>query len=151
MPGKRKSFAPGGRFKFAAADAAETLPARVTLSRSIAPGSEVARLQEKIPLRKIMTLAVGLLATGLFLAPAPSSAAPIGVTAALASPGAVDTVQYGYDRGYGRRGGGYGRRGYGMGPRFGGRGYDRGYRGRGGYGRGNGLGGAIYGRRGLGL
>jgi hypothetical protein len=102
-------------------------------------------------LLKKLTLSVGLIAAGLFLAAAPASAAPLGVHAMPDASSAVENVQYGYGGGYGggygRRGygGGYGHRGYGgprFGPRFGGRhfGYGRGHRH--GYGRG-------YGRRGF--
>lgn len=98
---------------------------------------------------KTLTLGAGLLAASLFMAPAPSSAAPLGVVTMPEATSAVENVQYGYGGygggGYGRRGygGGYGRRGYGggrhFGPRFGGRefgfgrgrghgyGHDRGY------------------------
>ncbi|WP_082487526.1 hypothetical protein [Methylobacterium sp. Leaf89] len=98
---------------------------------------------------KTLTLGAGLMAASLFLAPTPSSAAPLGVAAMTEPAAAVETVQYGYGgyggRGYGRRGygDGYGRHGYGggrhFGHRFGGRefgfgrgrghgyGHDRGY------------------------
>ena len=79
-------------------------------------------------MQKNIIAAVGLLAASLFLAPAPASAAQIGVAAVPEAAGPVEPAQYGYGRGYDR--GGYGRRGYGAGPRYGGRGY-----GGGGYGR----------------
>lgn len=96
---------------------------------------------------KTLTLGAGLMAACLFMTPAPSSAAPLGVVAMPEAATAVENVQYGYGGGgYGRRGygDGYGRRGYGggrhFGPRFGGREF--------GYGRGRGYGyGRGYGRR----
>ncbi|WP_200938188.1 MULTISPECIES: hypothetical protein [unclassified Methylobacterium] len=92
-------------------------------------------------MKQSITLAAGLIAAGLFFAPAAVSAAPMPVPTADVAPLATDTVQYGYGRrgyggGYGRGGygrGGYGNRGYGRGG-YGGRGYGRG--GYGGYGRG---------------
>jgi hypothetical protein len=99
-----------------------------------------------IPLQKHIIMAAGLLAASLFLAPAPASALPVGVAAVPEAAAAVEQVQYGYGRGYGRRGygygRGYGRRGYGYGPRYGGRGYGYG-RGYGRVGPGNALSGGI--------
>ncbi|MCJ2110303.1 hypothetical protein MKK64_03635 [Methylobacterium sp. E-025] len=111
---------------------------------------ERCALTRSNPLLKTMFLALSLLIAGLSLAPAPASAAQIGIAAIPETAPAVEPVQFGY--GYGR--GGYGRGGYGRGYRggygYGGRGYGgpRFGRGYGGYGRGYGRGrGYRYGRR----
>ncbi|GEN01172.1 hypothetical protein MRA01_57110 [Methylobacterium radiotolerans] len=84
----------------------------------------------------------------MFLAPAPASAAQIGIGAVPEAGSAVRDVQYGYGGPRFGRHFGYGRRGYG-GPHFRGRGYGYGHGYGRGYGRGYGPGhGYGYGRRG---
>ena len=67
---------------------------------------------------KQTTFAASTLAAGLFLTPAPASAAQIGIAAVPEAATSIDLAQYGYGGGYGR---GYGHRGhYGHGERRGG-------------------------------